>query len=454
MSCQRLQPLAGGVLAAVLALAVAAPGVASAQYGRSSGDSADAQAGEEAKKEKKRPRQSRWGARTSSRDGKEGRERPRPQFEIDERTGKRLIEAREYLMAEKYDEAEAALGKLRMRSLNPLEKAQTYRIYAFIAYGREDMATARDYLEKTIAEGVLDEEDAADVRYQIAQLWLQEEKWAEAAKNLETWFSIVDSPNSGAYYVLALTYYQLEDLEKALVPAQKAVDISDAPREGWLQLLLALRLTRREYEESVPILEELVTRYPKKSYWLNLSTVYGALGNYEEALVPLQLAYTQELLDQDGEFRRLAQLLLFLELPYRAALVIQQGLADEAVKSDVAAWEMLSNSWIAAREYEKSVEPLQRAARLAEGGDLYVRLAQVHLQREKWSEAAAALREALKKGGLQNPGDAQLLMGIAYYSQKQPKQAKTWFGRARKHAATREEAEVWIKYIDRELASG
>ncbi len=442
------------LLGAVLALLLAAPGITSAQYGGgSSGSGPQASEKKEEEKKEKRPRQSRWGSRTSSRRSKEGEERPKPQYEIDVRTGARLIEARELLMAEQYDEAEAALGKLRMRTMNPLEKAQTYRIHAFIAYGREDMDAARDYLEKTLAEDVLEPQDAADVRFQIAQLWLQEENWAEAAKNLEIWFDIVDTPNSAAYYILALTYYQLEDLDKAVVPAQQAVELADVPRESWLQLLLALRLTRKEFEESVPILEELVTRYPKKAYWLNLSTVYGALGNYEEALVPLQLAYTQDLLDQDGELRRLAQLLLFLDLPYRAALVMEKGLANEAVKNDVAAWEMLSNSWIAAREYEKSVEPLERAANLAEGGDLYVRLAQVHLQREKWAEAAVALRQALDKGKLQNPGDAQLLMGIAFYSQKQPKQAKTWFGRARKHDATRDEAEVWIKYIDRELAS-
>ncbi len=445
------RPLTRVLLAATLALAVSLPGLALAQYQGDAGASAQPQG----EKKKKRERLSRWGSRGSSSRDREGESyRKGPQYQIDERTGKRLIEAREHLMAERYDEAEAALGKLRMRTMNPLERAQTYRIHAFIAYGREDMAAARDYLEKTIAEGVLDPQDAADVRFQIAQLWLQEENWAEAAKNLEVWFDVVESPNSAAYYILALTYYQLEDLEKALVPAQKAVDISDTPRESWLQLLLALRLTRREYEASVPLLEELVTRFPKKAYWLNLSTVYGALGNYQEALVPLQLAYTQDLLDQDAEIRRLAQLLLFLELPYRAALVMERGLEGETVKNDVAAWEMLSNSWIAAREYERSVEPLTRAATLAEGGDLYVRLAQVHLQREKWAEAADALRQALSKGGLQNPGDAQLLMGIAFYSQKRPKQAKTWFGRARQHSATRDEAEVWIKYIDRELASG
>jgi Tfp pilus assembly protein PilF len=55
---------------------------------------------------------------------------------------------------------------------------------------------------------------------------------------------------------------------------------------------------------------------------------------------------------------------------------------------------------------------------------------------------------------LRDPGDAKLLMGIAFYSQKRPEQARSWFSRARGHASTREEADVWLRYIDRELESG
>ncbi len=399
--------------------------------------------------EQEKPRR-RWGRQDKEEDEKSWGHT----YSIDERTAKRLIAAREQLMAERYDEAEAVLGKLRLRSLNPLERAQTYRIYAFVAYGRDDFDRARDYLEKTIAEEVLSSTDEADVRFMIAQLFLHQERWAEAAENFERWFVMVESPNSGAYYLLALTYYQLENLDAAVVPAQQAVDLADEPQEGWLQLLLALRLTRKEYPAALPLLEQLLESYPKKIYWVQLSTLHGALGNYEEALVPLQLAYTQGLLTEQAELRRLAELLLFLDLPYRAAQVTQRGLEAEQIDADAEAYELLSNSWIAAREYEKAVEPLERAAELAEGGDLFVRLAQVHIQREKWSEAAEALRQALEKGGLANTGDAQLLMGIAYYSQKQPQQALSWFGRARKHEETRDEANNWLKYIRRELQSG
>jgi tetratricopeptide (TPR) repeat protein len=395
-------------------------------------------------------RERRWGRR----DEKEGEKAWGHSYTVDERTAKRLSEAYGHLQAERYEEAAKALGKLRMRSLNPLERAKVHQISAFVKYGQDDLASAREHLEKALAEDAFEPTVRADTRYQIVQLYLAEENWIEVVKNLEQWFTMEENPNSSAYYLLAIAYYQLDDLDSALEPAQKAVELANVPQEGWLQLLLALRLTRKEYPAAVPLLEELIERYPKKTYWIQLSTLHGALGDYEEALVPLQLAYDQGLLTERAELQRLAELLLFLDLPYRAAQVMARGLDEKLFEGDAKAYELLSNSWIAAREYENAAEPLARAAELSEGGDLYVRLAQVHIQREKWSDAAAALHLALEKGGLASAGDAQLLMGIAYYSQDQPAQALKWFARARQHEETRDEAKNWLQYIEREMQSG
>ena len=204
----------------------------------------------------------------------------KPRYTIGPRTAERLADARESIVEEDFEKAEATLGKLRLRSMNPLEKARTHQIRAFIASGREDFAEAREQLEAALAQEALEPVEAADVRYQIAQLWMQEEDWARAAENFETWCARVDDPNPSAHYVLALCYYQLERLDRAREPAWEAVTASAEPREEWLKLLLAILLTQKAYREAVPVLEELVARFPRKSYWLSLSTVHRTRGDY------------------------------------------------------------------------------------------------------------------------------------------------------------------------------
>jgi tetratricopeptide (TPR) repeat protein len=243
----------------------------------------------------------------------------------------------------------------------------------------------------------------------------------------------------------------MEDLDAALEPAQKSMELTDSPQESWLQLLLAIRLTRQEYKEAEPVMLELVKRYPKKLYWVQMSTLYGAQGDYEKALVFLQLANRQGMLTEDEEVRRLAQLMLARDLPYPAAQLLERAFEEKRIREDSNSFELLSTAWIQARDFDRALEPLKRAAEYASDGKLFVRLAQLHLQREEWKEAQSAVSRALEKGGLASPGDAQVLMGIALFSEKEPEAALAWFARARAHAETREEAEVWIQHIQQQM---
>ena len=97
--------------------------------------------------------------------------------------------------------------------------------------------------------------------------------------------------------------------------------------------------------------------------------------------------------------------------------------------------------------------PLGRAAELSDDGNLYVRLGQVHIQREEWGDAAQMLRRALDKGDLRDQGNAVLLVGIALYNDSKSAEARRYFARARKYEDTRVEADRWITHIARENGS-
>ena len=362
-----------------------------------------------------------------------------------ERFMKALGECLEYYQEQEFDKARESLGGLRMPSLNPIERAKTYRMYAYLDYSQGRLDAARANLRKAMAENALSRVENAEMLFQIAQLYVSEERWPEVISTLEEWFAQEPNPNSASYFLLALAHYQNDDREAALEPARQAIRSSLAPKEGWLRLLLALEITNKNYDLSVPLLEELVRRYPKKLYWVQLSTLQGALGRYEQSLIPLQLAYTQNLLDEDSEYRRLAQLLLYLDLPYRAAEVLQSGIEKEIVERDSDSYELLGNSLIESKDFDEAVGPIETAAELSESGALYLRLAQVHAQRENWAETTRAVTRALEKGDLEDIGEAHFLMGVAHYNQKKPASALRWFTRARGHDSTRKDAINWLK---------
>ena len=376
---------------------------------------------------------------------------PAPTY--DETTAKRLQEAIELLNTDQYEQARAVLGKLNMPKLSPYERSHVEQILASIDHSQENYDSARKHLEAAIAAGGLNEVELSQVKYQIAQLYMSQERWKEGAAALEDWFKTAVNANAGAYYLLAVAYYQIEQYERALTPAKKAVEMSEKPQESWIELIVALYLQKEQYREALPYLEKLLAISPdKKAHWLRLSSIYGQLEEYAKALAMMQLAYNANLLSEDSEIRRLSDLLMFQEVPYRAAEVLATGLEKKQVKEDRGIFEKLANAWIAAREFSKAIQPLERAAQMHNDGSLFVRLGEVQVQRQDWDAAVTAFQRALDKGGLKDAPYVQYYIGIAFYSEKNYKDARTWFQRAAASPKYARSANAYIQIIDSKKA--
>ncbi|MEM7411830.1 MAG: tetratricopeptide repeat protein [Myxococcota bacterium] len=381
------------------------------------------------------------------------RKKLRKKFILRSRATRLLTAAGEELEAEDGEAALAHLAKLNPKRLNPFERARVYLMRGYASYAAGSPAGAVENFRLAVQQEILQSKEEAGLRFNTAQLLAGQQKWPEVTEAIIEWFDYTLEPTPIAYYLLAVSYYQQEKPKDALAAAETAVDMSDEPKEGWLTLLAALYIQNEDYGSAIPVFEELVLRYPKKQYWVQLSLLWGARDNYRHALAVQQLAYKQGFLDDDKELVRLARSYLFHELPYPAAKVLQQGLEEGRVDENVDNLELLSNSWIAAREYEKSLAPLAQAAEMAPDGNLYVRLGQVYMQRENWGQAAKLLKKAISRGGLDNVGNAQLLLGIAYYNDKKVSQAVASFGRASRYEKSKRAAEGWITHIEREAAA-
>jgi tetratricopeptide (TPR) repeat protein len=373
---------------------------------------------------------------------------------IDASTGKHLNEAIEALNADKYADAAAILGKLNLEKLSPYEQSRVHQVYASIANAQNHYDDARKHLAAAVASGGMNDEEISSANYQIAQLYIVEERWKEGIDALNKWFQTAVNPNSTAYYLLAVAYYQTKNLQAALVPAEKAVELAETPKEGWIQLLLALRLEREEYKLAIPLLKHLIALAPqKKNYWIQLSAINRQIEQYDDSLAALEIAHMAGLLTEPSELQQLADLESYVGVPYRAAKMLDAAMTKNQLPTDQKTYEKTADAWIAAREYNKAMAPLQKAAELSPNGDLYVRLGQVYVQRQDWAPASNAFQKAIDKGGLKDVGATQLLMGIALYSQKQPKEARAWFQKASQHDKVKKQADSWIAHIDNELSS-
>lgn len=178
---------------------------------------------------------------------------------VDANTGKVLNTAVEHLKANHPAEARAALGKLDVGKLSPYAQSRVEQLLGSIDQAERKYAPAREHFSKALASGGLNPQEASTVSLQIAQLYIAEEKWREGVDALKQWIAGEKSPDASAYYSLAVANYQLGDFQAATESAQKAVDLAGgSPKEGWLQLLLSLRIKRQEYQLALPVLQQLI----------------------------------------------------------------------------------------------------------------------------------------------------------------------------------------------------
>jgi tetratricopeptide (TPR) repeat protein len=367
---------------------------------------------------------------------------------LDPATAGILSSAIDALTNEQYGAARSLIARLDRARLSPFERSRAEQILFNVAYHERRYDAAHEHLQRAIDAGGLSESEVAQARYQRAQMLMAEERWHDGVAALEAWLATAAQPQSSAYYLLAVGYYQAGDFAKALPAVRAAIDRMEQPQESWLSLQLALHLQQEQFHDALAVLNRLIVVAPdKKAYWLQLSSVYGALEDYGNALAIMQLAYDNGMLTDGAEILRLADLLLFNRVPLRAAQVLEESLAASRVARDETSYTKLSNAWLEAGEFDRAVAPLENAAELAPTGASFVRLGQVHLQRESWAMAEAALARALAKGGLRDAAEAEFLMGVTLFEQGRVAEARSWFEEARAGQAHREIADRYLGVI-------
>jgi tetratricopeptide (TPR) repeat protein len=180
---------------------------------------------------------------------------------------------------------------------------------------------------------------------------------------------------------------------------------------------------------------------------VQLSSVYGQMEKYPQALATMQLAYDAGLIVDSGEILRLVDLLLFNNVPYRCGTILEEAIGSKKVKVDVKAYQKQADCWIAAREYGKAIGPLGKAAQMSSNGDLFVRLGEVEIQRNEWSSASEAINRGINKGNLKDAAYAQLMLGISLFNQKKLPEAANWFQKAKSSGKQRKTAEGYLQLI-------
>jgi tetratricopeptide (TPR) repeat protein len=374
---------------------------------------------------------------------------------MDERVFKIVNEAQERMDADDLEGALRVLEKAHERRMSSYETAQVLRMTGLALYHGERYDEAIAAYEEALAQERLPDSMIASLLGSLARLCLMQDRNDYAEEKLRQLLTLPKQDTPDNRVLLASALIRQEKYEAALEPLQSAIGESrakgDQPSENWLSMLAAAYYSLEEHEAMREVVRELAQVYPSEQYLMNLAALHGQLGDRQE-----QLALVEALLD-DGRITRaaylkmLASLYLAENLPYKAARVLEAAVVEGRIEADVPTLEQTSQAWYLAQELDRAVEPLARAAAIAaresDSGELYVRLAGLHMDSYRWSEADEAAALALETGGLKREGEAWLMRGMANAQLERYDDAEVLFERARAFESTRAHADQWLAYV-------
>jgi len=345
--------------------------------------------------------------------------------------------------------------KDRIDSLNSYEKAMLWNFYGFMYYGNDDLDSAIDSFEKVIMEKAIPESLRLSTLYSLAQLTMQQQRYDTSIKHLKKWQALNHKPLTAPQFMMfAQAYYQNKQYQQSLNFVNKAVEsvlaLNKIPKENWLVLQRANYYELKKTLEVVKVIENLVRYYNKPKYWIQLSGMYGEIGQEDKQLAVMETAWQAGYVSESKDILTLVQLYLYHDVPYKAAKLLSESIAQGHVVAEVRYLDMLAQAYIAAKDDQKAIPVLQNAAKIAESGKFDAYLAQAYLNTEQWSLAYDAADKAIARGGVTRVGDMHLVKGMAAYNLQQFERSLIAFTQAQKITESAKAGKQWFHYVERE----
>jgi tetratricopeptide (TPR) repeat protein len=364
--------------------------------------------------------------------------------------------------------------------LKSYDRSVMWNYWGYIYFSDEDYDQAMYAYEQLLKEPEATIPLRTSSLLTLAQLNLVKENWDKGIQLILQWMDEVENITAQSYYLLASAYFQKEDYVRSRSSMEEAIRLADEegyrPRENWYVLLAACfnelkdrKIISAAYslEQQLGIYEILVNYYPKKLYFLQLGGTYQQMDREEDYMITLKAAFDKDLLDKEGEYLALAQLLLISKNPYWAAQVLVAGqnkkvLVDNketkkeelvpVVKDTEKNLKLLADSWRMAQEIDKAIPVLEQAAKMSKDGDTYVLLGNLYLFEDRIKDSIRAIEAGLKKPKVKSRSQAQLVLGQAHFELENFDEAKKQFRAAArdKDKRIKKTANSWIKYAENE----
>ena len=330
--------------------------------------------------------------------------------------------------------------------------AQTYLQQS--AAARNDVRGQMAALEGQLSSGFLPQSAQGSVYLNLIGLAY---KVPDYKKAIEYGQQVIKMGSAGpeVYQYVGQAYYELKDY-KAAVGFFSGL-VADKEKAGRRPDRNELILLQSAYSKSgdkaaaESTLQKVVKYYPDPGTWMLLiHNIKSARMDFGQKLHLYRLMDATGNLKQPQDYMDYTNAAIAMGLHGESQKILDTGLKGNVfpVGPDKSRAERYQKSAVTqVAEMKQAMARLQADAKAAPTGDPYITLGLAYYNFGQYGEAANALKAGIAKGGLKNPADAQLSLGVALLKAGQKAEALKAFRAVKTDAeVTQRMAELWALY--------
>ncbi len=330
---------------------------------------------------------------------------------------------------------------------------ETYVINKFLSIidiNLKDMAGASVAAEAAADSPAVPDEDKKDVLHNGMILALQAKQYQKVvvyAQQMEA-LNLLDSDLSA---MTAEAYYYLKDTPHAQQYAQKSIDMAKAagkqPNQGALEIMMTSQAQGKDQGAAIQTLEQLAVNYNNPGDWSQLvDLALNTKGIKDtDALFLFRLRYLAGAMKNPDDYTLTGSLAQQAGYPTEAHNVLQQGISSGKISSGQAGATFAKSRADAATD-ERMLPSIASAAEKSKSGEQDVKLAEDYWGYGRYADVEAAAQRAASKGGMKDPSEATMLIGMAQTAEGKYDEAQATLAKVSGSEARTKAAHLWSLY--------
>ena len=250
---------------------------------------------------------------------------------------------------------------------------------------------------------------------------------------------------------MAIAYYFLKDSANAQKYAQQSIDGAKAagqtPDENMMKIVMNGALQQKDSAGVQTSLENLAQQYNQSDSWGKLADLVlntkGMQDIDELYLLRFKSMFPDVMVGQD--YLALASVANTKGYATEAYNVMQKGIAAGKMTA-AQAGPLYAQAKSGASIDEHSLGQIAASAQKSKTGEQDIKLAEDYWGYGRFADAEAAARRAISKGGMKDPNEGPMLLGMLLVMQGKYDEAVQTFSQVHGSAARMADAHLWTIY--------